>query len=166
MHPELWNRYTHRTQAYGTPHRKIDDIWVRYRDFAEFAEPASFFGEPHDSVWYPESDFMPSVKNLCLDMMGYVRGERLGGVLITRIPPGERVEPHVDRGWHARYYDKFAIQLAGNAEQAFCFHGHQLSALPGEAYTFDNSQEHWVTNASKEDRMTLIVCIKGAHHAC
>jgi hypothetical protein len=162
-HPELWNQHTHRTHGYGTPHRTIDDIWVRYNDLSKYIGDRSFFADEHDSVWYPGAEMIPAVVDLVMDLMGEVRGERLGGVLITRIPAGGQVDPHVDQGWHARYYDKFCIQLMGNPEQAFCFRGYSLSALPGQIYTFDNSREHWVTNSSKEDRMSLIVCIKGAH---
>ena len=161
-HPELWNRYTHRTVGYS-PHRKIDDIWVRYNDFSKYIGDQSFFADEHDSVWYPDAEKIPAVKELCLDLMAEIRGERLGGVLITRVPPGGEVEPHIDHGWHARYYEKFCIQLAGHPDQAFCFEGHSLSAMPGQAYTFDNSQLHWVKNASNVPRMSLIVCIRGAH---
>lgn len=161
-HPELWNHYTHRTFAYG-PHRSVDDIWVRYNDFDKYEGNPDFFAGEHDSVWYPDTAKIPAVKELCLDLMAEVRGERLGGVLITRIPPGGGVGPHVDQGWHARYYDKFAIQLMGHPDQAFCFADHQLSAMPGQCYTFDNSQEHWVTNASNVPRMTLICCVRGAN---
>jgi hypothetical protein len=161
-HPQLWNRYTHRTRGYS-PHRQIDDIWVRYRDFAAYSGDPSFFADEHDSVWYPEAAAIPAIPALCLALMSTVQGERLGGVLITRIPPGGEVAPHIDHGWHARYYDKFAIQLMGTPEQAFCFEGCQLSALPGQAYMFDNSRTHWVQNASNVPRMTLIVCIRGAH---
>ncbi len=34
--PKLWNQYVLRTKGYETPHSRIDDIWVRYRDFAEY----------------------------------------------------------------------------------------------------------------------------------
>lgn len=161
-HPELWNQYRMRTEVYGTPHRSIDDIWVRYNDFAAYTGDAFFFASEHDSVWYPGAVKIPAVKDLCLELMAEVRGERLGGVLITRIPPGGQVDPHIDGGWHARYYDKFAIQLMGNQDQTFWFEDAQLSALPGECYTFDNSKLHAVYNRSGEPRMTLIVCIRGA----
>ena len=161
-HPELWNHYTQRTAGYS-PHRKIDDIWIRYNDFSKYIGDPSFFAEEHDSVWYPDAEKIPAVRSLCMDLMAEVRGERLGGVLITRIPPGESVDPHIDHGWHARYYEKFCIQLMGHPDQAFCFEGRSLSALTGQAYTFDNSRLHWVTNASNVPRMSLIVCIRGAH---
>jgi hypothetical protein len=113
----------------------------------------------HDSVWYPECDVLP-VRDIVYPLMAAVRGERLGGVLITRIPPGQQCKPHTDPGWHARYYDKFAVQIKSAPGQCFHFHGESLAAEPGEVYWFDNAHTHWVTNDSTEERITLIVCIK------
>lgn len=162
LHQELWNLHTERTYSTGA-HRQVDDIWVRYNDFSKYTGDRSFFVEEHDSIWYPESESVPAVKELVLDLMTEVRGERLGGVLITRIPPGGEVKPHVDGGWHAAYYEKFIIQLAGHPDQAFCFEDHSLSALTGQCYWFRNDVPHWVTNASNVPRMSLIVCIRGAN---
>lgn len=111
-------------------------------------------------MWYPAFRRLPSLKPVLSAVLRRAEGGRLGGVLITKIPPGGRVAPHVDGGWHARYYDKFALQLQSAPGQAFCFRGHSLSARPGELYTFDNSQEHWVYNMSDSPRMTLIVCVR------
>jgi aspartyl/asparaginyl beta-hydroxylase (cupin superfamily) len=92
--------------------------------------------------------------------MRKVGGKQLGGVLITRIPSGGEVQPHVDHGWHAGHYEKFAVQLRGNQEQAFCFEDAELRPEPGDLYTFDNARLHWVTNDSDSERITLIVCIR------
>lgn len=159
-HPDVWNRHTMRTEAYGTPHASVSDIWVRYNAWANFTGDVAAFNGPHASSWYPEAAQIPAVRPLVFDVMRFVEGEQLGGVLITKVPPGGRVEPHVDHGWHAGYYGKFAVQLQGNADQAFCFEDAELQPLPGDLYTFDNSQRHWVTNDSDEDRMTLIICIR------
>lgn len=161
--PDVWNRHRDRLERYGSPHTAVSDIWVRYNDIANLGDdPQPFFQSEHESVWYPVIDQIPAIQDLCLQLMRDVQGKQLGGVLITRIPPGEQVKPHIDTGWHAGFYEKFAIQLMGNAEQAFHFDGHSLSAEPGQSYTFDNSQLHWVTNDSDQDRMTLIVCIRRA----
>jgi hypothetical protein len=45
------------------------------------------------------------------------------GVLITRIKPGQICKPHTDPGWHARYYDKFAVQIEAAPEQCVSFRG-------------------------------------------
>jgi hypothetical protein len=158
--PDVWNRHDLRTNRYGTPHKSIPDIWVRYNDWANFDGDAAAFNGPHESAWYPVIEQLPAVRKIVFDVMHCVQGETLGGVLITKVPPGESVLPHIDGGWHAQHYEKFAVQLKGHPQQAFHFEGISLSALPGDIYTFDNSFTHWVTNDSDEDRITLIICIR------
>lgn len=163
-HPEVWNRHRVRTSMYGSPHNAIDDIWVRYNAWDNFTGDMAAFNGPHESVWYPVIDILPGVKALVDQVKNHVKAQTLGGVLITRIPPGGGVAKHIDQGWHAQHYDKYAVQLKGNKQQAFCFDEARLSALPGDLYTFDNSRTHWVTNDSEEDRMTLIICLRGTRH--
>lgn len=158
--PDVWNRHRMRTELYGTPHLAVSDIWVRYNPWENFQGDIAAFNGPHVSEWYPAASQIPSVRRIAEDVFQSVGGRQLGGVLITRIPPGGWVRPHVDSGWHARYYEKFAIQLRGDERQAFHFEAASLSALPGELYTFDNSRLHWVTNDSDSERVTLIICIR------
>lgn len=159
--PQLWNQYTCRTYFEGSPHQGIDDIWVRYNDFANW-DPVNphEFNQPHESIWYPAADKLPSIKILAHEIMYLVKGERLGGILITRIPPGGISKPHVDLGWHAEYYDKYALQLESHPQQAFCFEEGCFSARPGDLYWFNNQALHWVPNESPVDRITLIFCIR------
>ena len=157
-HPELWNQHTGRTEAYASPHKGVDDIWARYNDPENLGRP-DFHG-PHESVWYPCIRVIPGAWKLAREVMRRVGGKTLGGVLITRIHPGGMVRPHVDTGWHAGHYEKFAVQIKGNQAQAFCFEGCELRPEPGDLYTFDNSKLHWVINDSDHERITLIVCIK------
>ena len=152
--PDVWNRHKERTEAYETPHKAVSDIWVRYGDAPDACS------RPHESHWYPCVTQIPAAWSLARRMYRLVGGKRLGGVLITRIPAGGEVKPHIDHGWHAAFYEKFAVQIAGNKEQAFRFEGESLSAETGESYTFRNDRLHWVTNPSAEDRMTLIICIR------
>lgn len=149
---QLWNQHVSRTADEASPHHEVDDIWVRY------AVDAKEHG-PHESVWYPSAEVLP-VRQLIYPLMQYVRGERLGGVLITRIKAGRQCKPHHDEGWHAKYYDKFAIQVQSAPGQFFCFEGEKLEPMPGDVYRFDNSHTHWVTNDTPHDRITLIVCIR------
>lgn len=152
-HPELWDTNTTRTEDPASPHYGLSDIWVRY------AEPDSIAAEPHDSVWYPCADLLP-VRELVYSLLAAVKGERLGGVLITKIPAGKECKPHKDPGWHARYYEKFAIQIQSSPGQSFNFEGEAIESKPGDVYWFDNAYTHWVTNPTNYDRITLIVCIK------
>lgn len=157
--PDLWNEHKERTNIYGGPHTGISDIWLRYRHIDEITSRACF-AEEHDSVWYPSYSHLPEVNDIVFPLMASVRGERLGGVLITKIPPGVTCMPHVDKGWHAEYYDKYAVQLQSAPRQHFHFQNESFCAKPGDVYWFDNSKEHWVTNESNVDRMTMIVCIR------
>lgn len=160
-HPELWNMYTMRAAEVGSPHIDVDDIWIRYNDWNNFKGNRISFNEEHESVWYPAIEKLPSVKDLVMDVMSYVQGERLGGVFITKVPPGKMVKKHIDNGWHSRYYDKFAVQLKADIHQTFCFDNYELCSEEGDLYTFDNSKTHWVINNSNVDRITLIITIRG-----
>lgn len=153
-HPELWNQRTERTAPEDSPHHGLDDIWPRYADPATLREDGS-----HDSIWYPAADLLP-VRDLVFPLMAFVKGERLGGVLITRIRPGQTCRPHTDPGWHARYYAKYAIQIEAAEDQAFHFEDEELIAMPGDLFWFDNSHIHWVTNDGESDRITMIACIR------
>jgi hypothetical protein len=156
--PWLWNEHSGRTKPADSPHRDVDDIWVRYA-------ASGITGEPHESVWYPSAELLP-VRDIVFSLMAMVDGERLGGVLITRIPAGKACRPHVDAGWHARYYEKYAVQIAAAPGQLFRFEDECLETLTGDIYTFDNSFSHWVTNETAHDRITMIVCIKTGGAPC
>lgn len=159
-HPEVWNTHTQRTESYNTPHKAIDDIWVRYNAWLNFHGDRVAFNSEHVSSWYPVVGKIPDAWLLARKVMRRVGGKRLGGVLITRIPSGGEVKPHIDTGWHAGYYEKFCVQIKGGPDQAFCFEDGQLSANSGDLYTFDNSRLHWVTNDSDHERISLIICIR------
>lgn len=152
--PQLWNEHTSRTANPNSPHHGLDDIWAR------FGEPGrADDGAAHVSKWYPSADVL-GVKPLCMDLMHAVGGVELGGVLITRIPPGAECKPHTDPGWHARRYEKFGVQITSAPGQKFCFDDAQLETMPGDVFWFDNSFKHWVTNDTPYERVTMIVCIR------
>ena len=160
-HPELWDKHSVRTASYTSPHNRLSDIWLRYNAFENFDEknPAAFNGE-HDSVFYPAWNVLTELQRHVFDIMRFTCSVRLGGLLITRIPAGAVCEKHIDQGWHATYYNKYALQLKAAPGQAFHFEDGAFESAPGDLFTFDNSYTHWVTNDSKVDRVTLIVCAR------
>lgn len=155
QHPELWNEHTARTEDVNSPHHELDDIWVRFGDSSNAIE-----GTPHDAKWYPSADVIVGVKELGKEIMRAFDGVELGGVLITRIPPGKECKRHKDLGWHARRYDKFAVQVTSAPGQKFCFDGLEIETKPGDLFWFDNQYDHWVTNPTPYERVTLIYCIR------
>jgi len=151
----LYGKYDWRKEKYA--HRDMKDIWVRYNHPDNIGE---HFNDEHTSVWYPIIKEIPEVLPVCTALMQVVNGERLGGVLITRLPPGGKIARHVDEGWHAGYYDKFFVPIKNEPGALFCWDDLTLEPNPGEVWQFDNSVPHWVENNSTEDRIAMIVCIK------
>lgn len=150
--PELWNQTPDRTTPPDSPHFGLSDIYIRFG-----LNPRD--REQHESVWYPAADALP-VRDLIFDLMRIVEGERLGGVLITKIPAGLMCRPHRDEGWHAGYYEKFGIQLASAPGQRFHVESESLETKPGDVFWFNNAVTHWVTNDTASDRITMIVTVK------
>jgi hypothetical protein len=98
--PILFNQHPSRTSTASSPHHQVSDIWLRYNAHANLGQ---HFNDTHDSVWYPAYYALPELKPLIFSLMAQVQGERPGGVLITKLPPGGKVACHVDRSWHADY---------------------------------------------------------------
>jgi len=159
-HPELWNDFDLRTNHPQSPHRDLDDIFVRYNSRANFTGDRHEFNEPHLSEWWAAAYVLPAAIGISMDVMTLTGATDLGMVLITRIPAGRTCYPHQDHGWHARHFEKYAVQIASAPGQAFHVDGDSLSARPGECYWFNNSLTHSVTNDSTEDRITMIVCVR------
>lgn len=146
-----------------SPHSEMTDIWIRYRDVVPHLISGDFsdFSDEHDSIWYPSSREIPEVKDVIFSVMSHVRGERLGGVLITKLSPGGKIKPHTDSGWHASYYDKFYVPIEDYGSE-FGFESGVIQPKLGEVYQFDNSKLHWVNNETTGDRIAMIICIKHA----
>lgn len=159
----LWDKHTLRTTQDYSPHASgLSDIWVRFNPLL-LRKPSATLEElntPHFSEWYPARDWLPSLEKIVARLHGEVKWDELGGVLITRLRAGHNIAPHVDTGWHAGKYNKYAVQIMGDEKQRFCFEDSELVTFPGDVYTFDNSKLHWVENGSTKDRMTLIICAK------
>ena len=156
-HPHVWDEHRWRTNHPKSPHREVSDVWVRYNAISNLGP---HFNDEHHSIWYPVAEKLPAIEDLCQQMLEMTGSDRLGGVLITQIPPGRQVYPHVDRGWHAEFYEKFAILLQGTPEQSFCFEDGEFRCEEGDSFTFNNQACHWVLNPTDTPRITLIICAR------
>lgn len=159
--PELWNRNDARLSDNG-PHHETSDIWLRYKDETENKQTGDYsnFGDPHDPIWYPAYYALPSSRRIIFDLMARVAGERLGGVLLYKIPPGKKIYPHVDTGWHVDYYEKFNVCLKTNPQSAFCYENETMMVNAGDVHWFKNNVTHWVNNDGEDDHIVLTVCIR------
>ena len=155
----LFGEFNARKEAPNSPHADMTDIWVRYGDVSDMIESGDYskIAEEHDSIWLKD---LPEIKKLCFKIMSLVDGERLGGVLITKLPINGIIKEHSDSGWHAEYYDKFFVPIINEPGCIFGFNQGDILATAGEVWQFDNSKPHWVVNHSDCERIAMIVCIK------
>lgn len=167
--PELWNKHTLRTQTEGTPHREIDDIWLRMNDLEKCiqANEDNTFVDHRESINYPAMYKIYGVKELILTLMTAVKGERLGRCFISRMAPGKRIYPHKDIGDdlsmyydNEPYYSRFHIVLQGLPGSIFNAGDESVQMRTGEIWWFDGSQEHEVINNSADDRIHIVCDIK------
>lgn len=163
QHPELWNQNAVRKVAPGTPHAAMSDIWVRYNDDTECRKTGDYskFNDAHDPIWYPAYYALPQLRPLIFWLMSRVEATRLGGVLITKIPPGGRIAPHADKGWHVEHYNtKLYVVLQANPQCVNRVEDESVLMQAGEVWFFDNTKEHEVVNDGDDDRITLIICMR------
>lgn len=160
-HPELWNQHRHRKDAQSTPHAAMDDIWLRFRPFAELKEPADYL-QPHFAEFYPAWYALPELYPIVFGIMAKVRAVYLGGILITRIPPGGKILPHHDRGgWHAEFHNcKVYVPLKANDRCINRCEDEAVVMKPGEIWSFDNLKVHSVENNGETERVTLIISMR------
>lgn len=152
----LWNQNDLRTTHPESPHQSSDDIWIRFNDYDEGAEVV----DDCECVNYPAFWKLTEVRKLMFMLMGRVGGERLGRCVITKLAPGETIEPHEDMGAPASYYERFHIVLQGLPGSMFKCGGEQVQMLTGDVWWFDNTETHEVINNSADDRIHIIIDIR------
>jgi len=163
QNPDLWDENRERRDSQGSPHSEMNDIWVRYNDQKKFKESGDWskFNQPHFPIWYPAARKLHYIRPLAISMMAKMGSTHLGGILITRIPAGGKILPHVDDNWHSRFYNcKLYIPIQTNIN---CWNrcGDEVVTMnTGDCWYFNNAVEHEVQNQGSDERITLILCMK------
>jgi len=159
--PELWNKNPCRLSKVG-PHHETQDMFLRYKDETENVKTGDWsnFSDEHIPDWNKTIDFLPSSKKIIFDLMHRVGGEMLGGVFVYKVEPGKQIYPHVDKGWHASFYDKFNVCLQSNQNAAFIYDDESMVQSQGDIHLFRNDTTHRVINEGKDDHIVMTVCIR------
>jgi hypothetical protein len=116
--------------------------------------------DPWECADQPCFDELPQARDIAFDLMAKLRGERLGRILINRLPSGQHIPSHSDIAADLRYYDRFHIPLTTNDGIDFRAGEDHAQMGVGEIWWFDNSAEHEVWNRGNTDRIHLIVDIR------
>lgn len=160
-YPDLWNGHRERTTREATAHAGADDLWIRYFARESLREPADY-NRPGECVFYPAWDKLTLLQPVVWGLVQTLRALSLGGILLTRLPPGGRIARHADGvAWHARHYNRKAyVVLAANARCVVECDGEEQVYRPGEIFLLDNLRPHSMENGGTTDRITLIVCMR------
>lgn len=156
--PDLWNQHPIRTTHPGTAHAQVDDILVFFNDLAD---PQAIAND-RETIPFPAWPRLPQLRPIIFDLMRRVEGVRLGRVIISRMRPGSAITPHVDGGAPATFYERYQIALQSLPGVVFRAGAETVQMRTGDAWWFDNGQEHEVRNNSADDRLALIVDIRPA----
>jgi len=159
--PHLWDKNPCRLTK-RAPHHETQDIILRYKDERPHLEANDWrtFSDEHIPEWYESIDHLPSARPLIFSLMGRVQGEMLGGVFIYKVTPGKRIYPHVDKGWHPAFYDKFNVCLQSNPKAGFLYEDEAMVQRRGDVHWFRNDVRHEVINEGPDDHVVMTVCIR------
>lgn len=144
-------------QFHGSPHWRVDDILLRGPDLNQGLV------EIHNDLrceWYDEAHALPSCRILVEDLMHQVGGSELGRVIITRLPSGAAIEPHIDEGDAAEYYRRYHYCVQGEPGNTFIIGHHVQQMRSGEFWRVDTSLMHSVINNSYDNRIHIVIDIK------
>lgn len=169
---DLWNQHTLRTVTPGSPHREVDDIWLRMNDLDKCrqADTDPIYVDHCESINYPAASRLPATRVLVMSVMAMVHGERLGRVIISRMAPGAQITEHKDIGpdltkWYDNepYYSRFHIVIQGFPGSLFHCEDETVSMRTGEVWWFRNDLNHSVQNNSADDRIHIVCDIRTPH---
>lgn len=169
--PDLWDENTLRTKHPGTAHAEVSDIWLWFNpplknigaeDQAEMFNLQKYASIINDRevIPYRAWHLLPSVRNIIFPLMRQVQAVRLGRCMITRLPPGKAITPHVDGGAPATYYQRYQVALQCLPGNQFRIDDEKVEFRSGDIWYIDNTKEHEVINNSTDDRIVMIVDLR------
>jgi quercetin dioxygenase-like cupin family protein len=158
--PHLWNQDTIRTQHPGSVHAAASDILLHFQPTATvFVQGTTVTDVVHECQPRPAWWALPQAQPLIFGLMARIAGTRLGRVMLTKLPPGGSIPPHVDSASQTDYYRRHHITLCSPEQCLFSVGDEALSLAPGSCFWVNNGVEHAVVNDGPTERISLIVDI-------
>lgn len=163
LQPELWGEITARQTTPGSPHGDTETIFLRWAKTQTIH--AAFNEIP--AVDYPTLAKLPVANQLIEDIAALVCGSEIGRVIVTKLKPGGKIEPHIDEGAYSDHYERFHLCLDASVGSNFGVRDKDetgdyqqvVNMFPGELWWFNHKKEHWVLNNSDTPRIHLIADI-------
>ncbi len=108
---------------------------------------------------YPPLHAWPTMDRFIQDIAAR-SGTYLGKVMLVSLKAGGKIIPHVDEGEYAQAYDRYHLPLVTNP-YATMYSGTEAKHIDVGAFTkFNVLERHYADNASKYERIHLIVDIR------
>lgn len=166
--PWLWNADPVRSTFPGSPHHAVSDILLHFNTGPAYSPRATAptSDSDHECSPYPAWWALPEARALIFPLLTAVHGTRLGRVMITSLPAGAEIPPHIDSKAQTDYYTRHHIILAHPQWDCWFLAGQETVCMrPGECWAVDNSVLHGVVNHGDTARLSLIVDIHSPHMA-
>ena len=109
----------------------------------------------HESRWTSLSAEFPATRAFIEAVAAEQQGEP-GRARFARLPPGQRVLPHMDRGMYYRFRDRYHLVIRSEKGSLLNAGGESVRMQEGELWWFDNKAVHDACNDSDADRIHLI----------
>ena len=156
--PDLWGENPLRTEFEGSPHHAAQDILLRFQSIPASVDDAKRHVMTSTACeWWPAWASLPQARALVFDLARRVEAAAIGRVMLTRLPVGKAIDPHVDEGSYAAAFDRYHIVVQSHPGSLFRASDEAVQMLTGEVWWFQNRVEHEVKNNSTDDRIHLIV---------
>lgn len=154
--PHLWNQDMVRTTHPGSVHKDVSDILLHFQapGAVDVTTDAVHDCQPRPAWWA-----LPEAHPLIVGLMARIQGTRLGRVMITKLPPGGVIPPHVDSAAQTDYYRRHHVTLTSPEQCSFTIGDETLHLHPGSCWWIDNGVEHAVYNDGATERISLIIDI-------
>lgn len=154
--PDEWNKQTGRKTPDLSPHKEVDDIWLRQ---------TAGVADHRECVPSEAIEKFPICRRMIYDTAAYFQADRVGRAYLSRMKPGAKIGRHRDVGPDLKlYYDtehywsRVHIVLQGNSH--FYAGDEVVEMFAGEMWWFDGTQEHWVENTGVVDRIHLFMDLR------
>lgn len=149
---DKWWARSERCTYSGSAHREAEDILVRYNP-----RPLGVHTmDELDTVDYPA---LEALGEPLQRFMG-IFPKPLGRIILSRLPAGKVIHPHIDEGAYARAHSRYHLVLQGHC--TLRSGDYTADMQTGDLWWFDTQQEHAVVNNGDRDRVAIIVDVRNA----
>lgn len=101
-----------------------------------------------------------SVREEVSSAMFFMRAERIGAVMVNKLPPGASIPEHTDVNVNSMYYHRFHLVVETNDDVVTTVGGEEFKMNVGELWLFDYTKPHSFVNNGSTDRIHIVFDMK------